>query len=183
MGWVSISKHDIDDLMRDVHNIVVDFAALFVRCAAIEGVSSTGDMLVEEDPIEEDLPTSSDASADSLFYKALLAKARHLPAGEQGFKRVLVEFASELLAKLDIDAATNASRGKALEEAMQDLTRYVSNQSLFMNIDYLHQPVILYASCPWACHWWLCDRCVSDPREDSTRTVLLWVYKRGQKPC
>ena len=117
--------------MADFCNVAVDFGSLFSHCTQVD--SETGDMPADEDFIE-DLPSSSDMSSDHKFYRALLAKACTLPEGEAGFKCVLIEYASELLAGLNLSAATNASRGKALEEAIQDLTRYVSNQRVYLFI-------------------------------------------------
>ncbi len=167
--------------MTDFCNVAVDFGNLFLRCTQVN--SETGDMPADEDLIE-DLPSSSDVSSDHEFYRALLAKARTLPEGEERLKRVLIEYASELLAGLNLSAATNASRGKALEEAIQDLTRYVSNQRvyLFIEIYCLCRLVLLHASHPWPCSWWLCDWGLSASREDGPPNALFWVNARGQKP-
>ena len=137
-------------------------------------------MPADEDLIE-DLPSLSDVSSDHEFYRALLAKAHTLPEGEERLKHVLIEYASELLARLNLSAATNASKGKALEEAIQDLTYYVSNQRVYLFIK-LCCPVLLHASHTWPCSWWLCEWSLSASQEDCPSNVLFWVNTRGQKP-
>lgn len=144
----------------------------------------------EEDEDEDDEGVGSDlnnASTSqgperaSVQYRALLEKARKYPLGEKRFKRALIEHAAGRLDGLTKTGATDKERVKAVNEALVDLKRYVSNLVLFCCFvaDGSPAPVLIYGRNFRDYSGWLCHRLISITPQVIDRPACFWAHNRG----
>ena len=157
--------------------------------AGVEGASGGEDDKGnnEEDEDEEDEDAGSDPDNSSmpqgperrsLRYRALLEKARKHPLGEKRFKRALIEHAAGRLEGLAQSGATDKERVKAVNEALVDLKRYVSNLMLLSPFiaDGCPVPVLVYGGSFWDYSGWLCHRLIRITPQVIKRPACFWAH-------